>query len=168
MGPLYGPRSIIQVVLKEVTGQCLPSPQVCPAAADTSQSAGPSSGQRDCGQRAGRGNQRAVLRRQVLREDPPGSAAQVFEVKVDLSVYLVGQSCPVYIINLENKRYMNSLGFLFFNKIYHYMNPPYIVNHQYFSSLVKYFSNQTNTPQLLLTVAFLYQHFVYILLFRSV
>lgn len=48
------------------------------------------------------------------------------------------------------------------------MNHLYFVNHQYFSSLVKYFSNQTHTPQLLPTVAFLYQHFVYILLFRSV
>lgn len=48
------------------------------------------------------------------------------------------------------------------------MNLLYIVDYQYFSSLVKYFSNQTNTPQLLLTVAFLYKHFVYILLFRSV
>lgn len=57
------------------------SSQVCCTAADTSQSAGPSSGKRDRGEGAGRGNQRAVLRRQVLRQNPPRSTSQVYEIK---------------------------------------------------------------------------------------
>lgn len=57
------------------------SSQVCCTAADTSQSAGPSSGKRDRGEGAGRGNQRAVLRRQVLRQNPPRSTSQVYEIE---------------------------------------------------------------------------------------
>lgn len=57
------------------------SSQVCCTAADTSQSAGPSAGKRDRGEGAGRGNQRAILRRQVLRQNPPRSTSQVYEIK---------------------------------------------------------------------------------------
>lgn len=59
------------------------SSQVRCTAADTSQPAGPRSGKRERGEGAGRGNQRAVLRRQVFRQNPPRPTSQVYEIKLD-------------------------------------------------------------------------------------
>lgn len=56
--------------------------QVRHPAADSSPHAGPSAGEGDGGKGAGGGDQRVVLRRQVLRKDPSRSASQIYEIKL--------------------------------------------------------------------------------------
>lgn len=77
--------SILYMYMCECTERLLfpVSSQVRCTAADTSQPAGSRSGKRERGEGAGRGNQRAVLRRQVLRQNPPRPTSQVYEIKLD-------------------------------------------------------------------------------------
>lgn len=59
------------------------SSQVCYPTADASPYAGPCSGKGDRGEGAGGGNQRAVLRRQVLCQNPSRSASQIYEIELE-------------------------------------------------------------------------------------
>lgn len=90
------------------------SSQVCYPTADASPYAGPCSGKGDRGEGAGGGNQWAVLRRQVLCQNPSRSTSQIYEIELEFFFFFY--MCPTTywsaVLSL-----MNVHVFVFFSEI---------------------------------------------------